>query len=299
MNQFPRPNSSATKLLSFMVLWMVVAMGYSLVQSGVLVAILGKDAASQLLNNPEMIAENRLLVSCLQMGYTLGLFLLPALVFAALQRVNVGRFYRLNRLPPPTLIMLGAASIVFAVPFILSAHELNLKLPLPDFLTEREQSMEQMLEVMLHMDGIGDLLFNLVLVAVLPAIAEEVFFRGGLQRLFQRTTGNADAAIVVTAIVFSAVHMQFTGFIPRMILGILFGYMFYWSRNLWVPIAVHAFYNGFQVVLYYLSTREGAGFTIEDSEHLPIWASLISVVLMFLILRQFYNRAVLRNEIMI
>ncbi len=282
-----------------MVLWMVVAMGYSMIQGGIMVAVLGKDGAQNLLKSPELIMENRVLLSFLQMGYTLGIFLLPALIYAAFQRINVGRFYRLNRIPSLTLVLLGTASIVFAVPFILSAHELNLKIPLPDFLTTAEEGQEEMLAALLSMDSITDLLFNLVLIAILPAIAEEVFFRGGLQRLFQRTTGNADAAVVMSAIVFSSVHMQFSGFIPRMILGVLFGYMFYWSRNLWVPIVVHAFYNGFQVVLYFLSTREGAAFKIDDTEHMPIWASLISVVLMFLVLRQFYHRAVLRNEIMI
>lgn len=297
MSPLQRPRNTSLKLFSFMSLWLVCAFGYLFLNEGLMYVLVGPDAIQQMQSNTDMVRENRTWLAIFQMGYSLCAFLLPAFIFGAVQKMNISRFYRLNHAPPFTLLMLGMAAIVFAVPFLVTAHELNLKLPLPGGLSELQEGQDEMLNALLEMDSFTDLLVNVMLMAVVPAIAEEVFFRGGLQRLFRLSTGNADMAIITAAGIFSAIHMQFSGFLPRFILGILFGYMFYWSRNLWIPIVVHAFFNGFQVVLYYLTSREGSGFQIDDTESMPFWVSLISVLLMFLILRQFYDRAVLRQEL--
>lgn len=300
MDQRQAPLRTMNKLMGFMFLWIIIAIGYSFLQSAALVWVFGEDVAQKAMEDLDFIRENRQLLGALQMGYTIFVFLFPAFLYALLQKKNVWRTYSLNRVPNMTVLMLGVGAIVCSIPFILTTSELNLKLPLPDFLVHDEDRLEGMLGALMEMNSIGQLAFNLLMMAVLPAIAEEVFFRGGLQRLFRQATGNADIAVIVSAVVFSSIHMQFSGFIPRLVLGMLFGYMFYWSRNLWVPIVCHMIYNGYQIVLYYIYSKDGS---LPDAEEfageqtIPVWASLISVLLMFLILRQFYTRTVLRKEI--
>lgn len=300
MNENRRPTRSINKLMGFMMLWITISFGFAFLQGQVLVWMFGADVAENAMKDVEFIREHRHLLGALQMGYTLIVFLVPAIVFALLQKKNILRSYSLNRVPHLTVLMLGVGAIVCSIPFILTTHELNAKLPLPGSLVTDEAQLEGMLKALLEMNNYGELAFNLLMMAVLPALAEEVFFRGGMQRLMRQATGNADIAIIMTALTFSTVHMQFSGFIPRLVLGMLFGYMFYWSRNLWVPIVCHMIYNGYQIVLYFFYTKDGAvpdATELGAEDNIPAWASLISVLLMFLILRQFYTRTVLRKEI--
>ena len=124
--------------------------------------------------------------------------------------------------------------------------------------------------------------------AVLPALAEELTFRGVLQRLLQgsnvsdfHTVKVPHIAIWVTAILFSAIHMQFYGFIPRMLMGALFGYMLVWTGSLWVPILMHFTNNAMAVILYFVATR--AGWDMEKVDAIgtgdTLWLGIVSIVL--------------------
>ena len=114
-----------------------------------------------------------------------------------------------------------------------------------------EESAAKMTEAFLNVKTIGGLFANLLIVAVLPAIGEEFLFRGVLLKLFKEWTKNKHAAVLISAFLFSAVHFQFYGFLPRFLLGVLFGYLFVWSKNIWIPVTVHFINNGLAVVLYY------------------------------------------------
>jgi membrane protease YdiL (CAAX protease family) len=114
-----------------------------------------------------------------------------------------------------------------------------------------ENSAMGMLRSLLVMKGPEELLFNLLVVAALPAVGEELLFRGLVQRSVERWSGRSHLAVWITAVVFSAVHMQFEGFLPRLLLGAALGYLFLWTRNLWAPIVAHFVFNGAQVVAQY------------------------------------------------
>ena len=96
-------------------------------------------------------------------------------------------------------------------------------------------------------------MLNLFMIAVIPAIGEEFLFRGVLQKQFRQWFGNIHIAVFVAAFLFSAMHMQFFGFIPRLVLGIILGYLYYFSKNLWIPIIAHFFNNAIAVIVYYLN----------------------------------------------
>jgi len=107
------------------------------------------------------------------------------------------------------------------------------------------------------MKNTPDLLINLLMIAILPAIGEELIFRGCFQNIFTRWTGNYHWGIWLAAILFSAIHMQFYGFIPRMLLGAMFGYMLVWGRSMWLPILAHLVNNGGAVITAYVLQLKG------------------------------------------
>src|SRR5690606_2422366 len=113
----------------------------------------------------------------------------------------------------------------------------------------QELQMEKITEKILQVTSFSGLLLNLLVIAIIPAIGEELLFRGCLQPVFHRWTKNIHIAIWITAIIFSAIHVQFYGFIPRMLMGAVFGYMLYWGRSIWLPIIAH-FINNATAVIY-------------------------------------------------
>ena len=125
---------------------------------------------------------------------------------------------------------------------------------LEEYMKMLEESTEAALEKMLNTDTFGGLLLNLLIIALIPAIGEELTFRGVLQQSLTRKM-NPHLAIILSAAIFSFIHFQFYGFLPRMFLGMLLGYMFYISGSLWPSILMHFVNNGTVVVLYYLNNK--------------------------------------------
>ena len=126
---------------------------------------------------------------------------------------------------------------------------------LDELMTTLEEQAAAVTEKMLTVDTFGGLLFNLIVIALIPAVGEELTFRGVLQQSLTRGLKNPHVAIVLSAAIFSFIHFQFLGFLPRMFLGILLGYMFYVSGSLWTRIAMHFVNNGSAVLLYYLNNK--------------------------------------------
>jgi hypothetical protein len=125
---------------------------------------------------------------------------------------------------------------------------------LEEYMKMLEESTEAALEKMLNADTFGGLLLNLLIIALIPAVGEELTFRGVLQQSLTRKM-NPHLAIILSAAIFSFIHFQFYGFLPRMFLGMLLGYMFYISGSLWPSILMHFVNNGTVVVLYYLNNK--------------------------------------------
>jgi hypothetical protein len=122
------------------------------------------------------------------------------------------------------------------------------------WMLEKEEKASFLTRSLLDSASFEIFLVNLIVMALIPAMGEEFLFRGILQPVFIRWTGKNQWGIWLTAMVFSAVHFQFLGFVPRLLLGVLFGYLFFWTKNLWVPVAAH-FLNNATVVSgqYFLS----------------------------------------------
>jgi hypothetical protein len=130
-------------------------------------------------------------------------------------------------------------------------------------------------------------LLNLFICAALPAIGEEFFFRGTLQQLFNQWFKNKHVAIIVTAFLFSAIHLQFYGFIPRFLLGLYLGYLFVWTGSLWAPIFAHFLHNGISVGIQYFANQQGIepemNYLLTDELPMLIISIVISTVGIFLL----------------
>lgn len=187
----------------------------------------------------------------------LATFTIPGIVTALLfYKKKWFSTLRLTQSPTLFFILGGFIWLLLSFPFAQLSFWFNQQLPLPEWATSLEGQAEDMIAGLLSMDSIWELLFTLVVMALAPAIGEELVFRGILQQELSERMKNPVSAIWIAAFIFSAFHFQFEGFIPRFFLGALLGYLYYWSRNLWIPILIHLFYNGMQIVAYYLYKTE-------------------------------------------
>lgn len=180
------------------------------------------------------------------------LFVLPAVIVAILLTRLPARFLAVDYAPRGRAICLAALTMIVSIPAMNWVIELNASMPLPEgiasYLHQLEQTAARTTEAMLGATDIGSLVMNLLIVAVLAGFSEELFFRGMVQRLFIGCRWNAVAAIWVAAALFSAMHMQVFGFVPRLLLGAFFGYLLLWSGSLWLPVAMHVLNNAIYII---------------------------------------------------
>ena len=199
------------------------------------------------------------------------MFVVPPIVYYSITRKeHQMRALGFRKLTPPWwLIFIGVAIMFVSIPVTATLTTWNEGMSLggafsklEDLIKNLEETAKVATEKMLNVNTIGGLLLNLVIIALIPAIGEEMTFRGVLQQSLTRKM-NPHIAIILSAAIFSFFHFQFYGFLPRMFLGILLGYMFYITGSLWTSILMHFVNNGSAVALYYLGNKG----IIEDAEH--------------------------------
>ena len=217
----------------------------------------------------------------------LSMFVLPAIATALfLFRRHWQQFLKINRCPDAKNIGLGTLFIICAMPLAQFAFWLNRQLPLPSWAHQMEDSTNALIEGLLAADHPGILLFNILVIAVIPALGEELVFRGILQSSLARLFRNTHLAIWVAAFLFSAFHMQFEGFLARLVLGAVLGYLFYWTRNLWVPIIAHFMNNALQILAQYFFQQELDPSNLDAMEMAPWTITVLSAILVFFIGKQ-------------
>ncbi len=201
-----------------------------------------------------------------------GMFLLPAYTVAAWSSREPLRYLKLQKTDGAERGFLLAVMVyVLSYAFVAFLTRWNQGITLPESMHGIEQYMRAMedsametTDRLLSGQTIGTFLLNFLIMAVLAAVAEELFFRGALQQFIEEWAGNGHVAVWVSAFIFSALHMQFYGFFPRLALGVLLGYLFFYTRNLWVPIIMHLFNNGVIVVVYFLRKEDDWTANLDD-----------------------------------
>jgi uncharacterized protein len=218
-----------------------------------------------------------------QLFLSVGTFILPPFVLAYLCSKKTSAYLYLNNKikwsDAGTIILF----MLLIIPVVNLLGDLNQQLVLPKSFSGLENWMKltedkatRLEEQMLQVHSWYALFFNIVLIAVLPALGEELFFRGALIRIFREWRG-FQPAIWIVAFIFSAIHLQFYGFVPRLLLGAFFGYLLLWSGNLWLPILAHFINNVVAVIFYYLRFN---GYKLPDIDSIgfgnTLWIGLLS-----------------------
>jgi membrane protease YdiL (CAAX protease family) len=187
-----------------------------------------------------------------------GIFIFPSLLFSLLVSQKFLSYLRLGRKPASLSVLLTIFLVFSILPVIHWSAELNEGLHLPGFMSRIEEWMKlseenalKMTEAFLSTTSITGLMVNIVMIGLLAAVGEELLFRSVLIRLFEDWFNNVHVAVITSALLFSAFHLQFYGFLPRFVLGLLFGYLFVWSGSLWLPILAHFVNNASAVLVYY------------------------------------------------
>jgi len=196
------------------------------------------------------------------------------------------------------LIPLVLAIMVFSSPLIEFLSNINQKMVLPPFLKwmrESEDNAQKLTEALLKMRTIWDMIVNVLLIGLATAIVEELMFRGCLQTIFYKWTRNTHAAVWITAILFSAFHIEFFGFLPRLLLGVLFGYFVAWSGSIWTGVWAHFINNSSAVVATYLYQKKTID-TNPDDQHLFNYSAYIISLLITLLLLFFYHYTALNKK---
>jgi len=290
-------SSAPRKLLIFMFL-LVTSLTITMVL-GVVLAIpfWGMNAVSFLsnpdYNNPSYLA----FVKYFQIVSQLGLFIFPTLFFALFTGETMGKYLHINI--SPALIPLGIAGMISVVclPLINGVSELNQLMKLPAFMADIETWMKQaeesadiLTKAFLSTTSIWGLLLNILMIVIIPAFGEEFLFRGVLQRIFAEWSNNIHVAVFVSAFLFSAMHLQFFGFLPRFMLGIFLGYFYAWSGNLWYPIAAH-FLNNFLAVMAAFFFQQGLSESNYNNlgEAPGVWAYFLSTLITVVLLSMFWR----------
>jgi CAAX protease family protein len=216
----------------------------------------------------------------------IGSFIFPAFCIAYLFSTQPIAYLSLNKKAQGGSILLVVLAFLVALPLINFVGELNSHLSLPSFLSgvekwmrESEDKAAELTKYFLEMHSTGDVLFNLFMIALLPAIGEELIFRGVVQRIFSEWLKNIHVAVWISAILFSALHIQFYGFLPRMMLGVMLGYLLVWSGSLWLPMVAHFVNNAAAIILSYLFREEVIGLDADkigtQSDYVSVMVSLV------------------------
>ena len=189
-------------------------------------------------------------------------FILPAILLAVICYRQPWRFLEVDRAPQWQAIVLVVTAWAVSLPALNWVVEWNQNLHLPAGMAALEQAMrnaeaalEQMTKELLSTDTFGQMLVAFLVVGAMAGLSEELFFRGALMGIMRRGRANIHVVIWVVAIVFSAIHFQFLGFVPRMLLGAWFGYLLMWTRSLWVPILAHTLNNGMVVFMEWMGNN--------------------------------------------
>ena len=223
------------------------------------------------------------------------IFIVPALLLSYFEGGNLFNNLDLRKKIKRQNVLLIILIMLFSQILVAVSMQWNLEIinSLKSFIPSVVESMKLMeenaktiTEAFLKMENTSDLLFNLFLIAFIPAIGEEMVFRGVLQKKLHSILQSHHLAIFVSSFIFSAIHMQFFGFLPRFILGIILGYLFYYSKNLWIPIIAHFINNALAVLIMYSAFANKLNTDISEIEKTDInflQASISFVVVMLFI----------------
>jgi len=239
----------------------------------------------------------------MQIASQFEMFILPALAFFYFSDASSSVIFKTTSIKPVIIVI---ATTLLAIPFINLLAEWNTFWHLPEFLKdieiwmrETQKDSDNIITVFVAMNTPTDIFLNILMMAIIPAIGEELIFRGILQTQLSKIFKNAHWAIIISALLFSALYLQFLGFFSRAILGVIFGYMFYWSNNIWLPILAHFINNFLALVLIFVFGAESSENSFENpfdwTVILIAVSAFISSWIILITYRRFFSPSPIRS----
>lgn len=251
-----------------------------------------------LIHSPQDVPNGWYALLLLQATAHVSTYLLPPLLYwHYIERRNL---YDFQTRPHTQLVLWGLTLIVVLafMPFNSLIIEWNAGMKLPEalggveqWMRNQEDQLGRLTDFMTAFNTPTQFAVAMLVIGILPAIGEEVLFRGVLQRKLTEHWVNPHLAIWVAAALFSAIHMQFYGFLPRLLLGALFGYLYYWSGSLLIAIFAHFVNNGIMVLMLYLYHRKLVDYNIEENESVPWAIALVSLMATVALLYIIWHRS--------
>lgn len=284
--------------IMFLILCAVVgALGFTIIGLLAWFLLSSKANLSTLMVNPLDMDIN--LLRTMQISSSFGIFIAGPIAFAYVNEVKPKQYFYLDTKLNSTLLLIVFLLMLCATPFFewvaLMNQKMNLPIALKDvefWMKAKELEAGELTKKLLLMKGYRDLTINLLMVAIIPAIGEELFFRGGLQNILGQWFKNHHTAIWTTAIIFSAIHMQFYGFFPRMLLGALFGYLLLYGRSIYLPILGHFLNNGSAVLMAFILQKQGKSLdNLDQTTSFNTYSYLISAIITLALLFYFFKQA--------
>lgn len=281
-------------LLSFLIMFLIT-LGVMALLQGISVFLIpplydiSLDELTALLTNPQAYEKGRQAFFLVQgIGTGFAFFVAALLIAKLVDKADFGMQHQIHRYKFSGLLIMFFL-MLGALLFNSLLIEWNMGISLPESLSGVEQWMrakeDQIMEMtrfLTDFETTGEFLAGIVVIGLLAGLGEEVFFRGVLQPKIQIYTGNAHVAVWLTAFIFSAIHLQFYGFLPRLLLGAVFGYLYLFSGSLIYPVLAHILNNTFTVVLIYLNKLGKIEFDLEESGQIPVLFALGGFILMML-----------------
>ena len=245
--------------------------------------------------------KENLILRYVQVSQEVALFIIPSVIIIFLVRKQNEAFLGMDKFPKSATFFLIIILSLLIIPVTSYTGILNSKMNLPDWLSgiehwirTKEDTASDLTKILITSSGYISLIVNIIILAIIPAFGEELFFRGVLQQLLCRIFRSGHLGIWMTAIIFSTIHFQFYGFIPRLILGLSFGYLFFWSRSLWVPIIAHFVNNAVPVVISFFAgwkeLNKGAGNLNDLNKDFPFIEIILSILIYYYFWSEYRKR---------
>ena len=244
--------------------------------------VFGTVFAAVFFGQEKLAAQHIDTILFLQGFISLVLFTFSPLVFAKCFKEDL----LIKKRPKILSVLTGLTIMVVSMPFCSFLEDLNLRMQLPDFLSGlenwmrlREKEAADLTEKILSYRTSGYICTNILIIALIPALGEELYFRSCIQNclFINQAKLKALSSILITAMIFSAIHLQFYGFLPRMFLGSLLGLMLVITKNTWVPVICHFFNNASAILM-------GKDLENTSMQELPQFLEYKSTIIISLIL---------------
>ena len=280
-------------------LGIIIGVGVFLFSALILAGILIFHVDPSSLENPYVVSgeQDLTFLRYIVIVQDVSIFIVPSVIILILLSPVGSLRLQIGEAPPAKEIIFVIILTFCLFPVNSFTGQLNSMMHLPDWLSgvekwmmKKEDDIGDLVNLLIDTKTFGVMILNLIIIAIIPAIGEELLFRGVFQKISYKLFRSGHIAVWVTGFFFSAIHFQFYGFIPRFILGLTFGYLFLWSRTLWLPIISHFINNAVPVVGAYVQNWD----KINTHSEIDLGKQLIflplPVIIIMVILFYFRNK---------